>query len=574
MKALQCPFLARLPISSVSKNAPALLSIADHCPVMKHAVHYTKVASVSGKEITDVGEKCPYVSQKREASSSVSAGLLSDIKSAVTGGLQSAANRFSAPSTGVNKCPIDHSKYGTEATKNADERGEEEAFPYEEFWSERVEAKKRDHSYRVFRNVERDASSFPRAKIAEENDLTARKEIQVWCSNDYMGMSWHPQVRKAVKDAVDKHGVGAGGTRNISGTSPLHTALEKELAQLHQKESALLFTSCYVANDTSLFTMARMLPGCHIFSDAGNHASMIQGIRTSGIPKHVFKHNDPADLRRQLQMLPKSTPKIVAFETVYSMSGTICPLSELLDVCEEFGAISFIDEVHAVGLYGEHGAGIGEREGVLHRMDIISGTLGKAYGNIGGYIASSARLIDTLRSYCSGFIFTTSLPPTVLAGTLKAVQILASDEGRHLREKHQRNVATLREMLYQAGLPVMKCPSHILPIKVGDPELVFKLSRTLLEDYGIYVQPINYPTVPRGREMLRVAPTPHHTPQMMDHFVKSLVSLWEEYGLDLKQPECGSCKMTLNKKYWDVDLPIHSLCNGMNCSKYLQAAFA
>lgn len=336
---------------------------------------------------------------------------------------------------------------------HANETGTAEAnstFHYEKFFNEQILKKKRDHSYRVFKRVNRLAGDglFPHAL---EYSSQTEKPITVWCSNDYLGMSAHPKVKHAVKEALEMHGSGAGGTRNISGNSLYHERLERKLADLHQKEAALLFTSCFVANDSTLFTLAKLLPNCHIFSDAGNHASMIQGIRNSGVPKHIFRHNDVNHLRQLLQQVDKTTPKIVAFETVHSMTGAICPLEELLDVAHEYGAITFIDEVHAVGLYGDHGAGVGEQEGVLSKMDIISGTLGKAYGNIGGYIAGSEALVDMVRSYAAGFIFTTSLPPTVLCGALEAVTILASEEGRQLRNIHQRNVSYLKNLLKREG---------------------------------------------------------------------------------------------------------------------------
>merc|ERR1719412_2618048 len=292
-------------------------------------------------------------------------------------------------------------------------------------------------------------------------------------------MSAHPKVTGAVMDAVTRHGVGAGGTRNISGNSILHEELEAELANLHSKEAALVFTSCYVANDTTLFTLATKLPGCEIFSDAGNHASMIQGIRNSRAPKHIFKHNDPEHLDQLLSKVDVSVPKIVAFETVHSMSGAICPLEEMCDVAHKYGALTFVDEVHAVGLYGRQGAGVGERDGVEHKIDIVSGTLGKAYGNIGGYVAASKMLIDVVRSYGAGFIFTTSLPPTVLAGSLASVRILRSGEGRQLRAQHQVNVEYLRRSLFAAGVGVEATPSHIIPVHVGNPVLCSNLSELL-----------------------------------------------------------------------------------------------
>jgi len=403
------------------------------------------------------------------------------------------------------------------------------AFGYESFFAGEIEKKKMDHSYRVFKKVMRDASKFPAAKEFSR----APKDITVWCSNDYLGMSAHPGVTGAVHRAVMDHGVGAGGTRNISGNSVLHEDLENEIASLNKKEAALIFTSCYVANDTTLFTLATKLPGCEIFSDAGNHASMIQGIRNSRVPKHIFKHNDPEHLDMLLSKVHTSVPKLVAFETVHSMTGAICPLEELCDVAHAHGALTFVDEVHAVGLYGKEGAGVGERDGIQDKIDIISGTLGKAYGNIGGYVAASRGLIDVVRSYGAGFIFTTSLPPTVLAGSLASVRILRSEEGRQLRARHQANVRYLRAALFKAGVGVEATPSHIIPVHVGNPALCSALSDVLLQRYGHYVQAINFPTVPRGQEKLRIAPTPHHTEEMMDQFVKDLQCAWLDLGLPL-----------------------------------------
>lgn len=323
-------------------------------------------------------------------------------------------------------------------------------FAYENFFQDQIMKKKQDHSYRVFKKVNRLAGSglFPHAM---EYSTREERPITVWCSNDYLGMSAHPKVKQAVAEALECHGSGAGGTRNISGNSLYHEMLESRLAKLHDKEAALLFTSCFVANDSTLFTLAKLLPGCHIFSDAGNHASMIQGIRNSGVPKHIFRHNDVDHLESMLQKLDKKIPKIVAFETVHSMTGDICPLEEMCDVAHEYGALTFVDEVHAVGLYGDHGAGIGERDGVMDKMDIISGTLGKAFGNIGGYIAGTHNLVDMIRSYAAGFIFTTSLPPTVCRGAMQAIDILASEEGRELRALHRRNVNYLRNLLRAEG---------------------------------------------------------------------------------------------------------------------------
>ncbi|XP_030064012.1 5-aminolevulinate synthase, non-specific, mitochondrial [Microcaecilia unicolor] len=420
-------------------------------------------------------------------------------------------------------------------------------FQYDQFFERKIEEKKSDHTYRVFKTVNRRATVFPMAD--DYSDSVVSKPVSVWCSNDYLGMSRHPRVLGAVIETLKQHGAGAGGTRNISGTSKFHVDLERELADLHDKDASLLFSSCFVANDSTLFTLAKMLPGCEIYSDSGNHASMIQGIRNSGVPKYIFRHNDVGHLRELLKKSDPSVPKIVAFETVHSMDGAVCPLEEMCDVAHEYGAITFVDEVHAVGLYGSRGGGIGDRDGVMHKMDIISGTLGKAFGCVGGYIASTSSLIDTVRSYAAGFIFTTSLPPMLLNGALESVRILKSGEGQTLRRRHQRNVKLLRQMLMDAGLPVVHCPSHIIPIRVADAEKNTKVCDELMSKHSIYVQAINYPTVPRGEELLRIAPTPHHTPQMMSYFLEKLLLAWQSVGLELKphsSAECNFCRRPLH----------------------------
>ncbi|XP_029463148.1 5-aminolevulinate synthase, erythroid-specific, mitochondrial [Rhinatrema bivittatum] len=425
------------------------------------------------------------------------------------------------------------------------------AFGYDEFFDRRIEEKKRDYTYRVFKTVNRRADSYPFAD--GYSDLQAEtKEVSVWCSNDYLGMSRHPRVLAAISKTLERHGAGAGGTRNISGTSKFHVELEQELADLHQKDAALLFSSCFVANDSTLFTLARMLPGCEIYSDAGNHASMIQGIRNSGVPKFVFRHNDPAHLEELLQKADPSKPKIVAFETVHSMHGAICPLEALCDVAHKYGAFTFVDEVHAVGLYGAHGAGIGERDGIMHKMDVVSGTLGKAFGCVGGYVASTASLIDAVRSYAAGFIFTTSLPPMVLAGALESVRVLKGEEGQALRRAHQRNVRHMRQLLVDAGLPVINCPSHIIPVRIGDAALNTRICDLLLSERNIYAQAINYPTVPRGEELLRLAPSPHHTPPMISYFVESLLETWKEVGLPLQLPSAAECNFCHRPLHFDL----------------------
>ncbi|XP_056896446.1 5-aminolevulinate synthase, non-specific, mitochondrial-like isoform X3 [Takifugu flavidus] len=421
-------------------------------------------------------------------------------------------------------------------------------FKYDEFFEKMIESRRSERTYRVFKTLNRRALSFPMADSYTDSFRT-KTEVSVWCSNDYLGMSRHPGVTRAIMDTLQMHGAGAGGTRNISGTSRFHRELEYDLADLHGKDAALLFSSCFVANDSTLFTLAKMLPGCEIYSDAGNHASIIQGVRNSAARKFIFRHNDVGHLHELLEKSHPSAPKIVAFESVHSMAGDVCPVEEMCDVAHKFGAITFVDEVHAVGLYGPRGGGIGDRDRVTHKMDIISGTLGKAFGCVGGYIASTAALVDTVRSYAAGFIFTTSLPPMLLAGAKESIRVLKGEEGRTLRRTHQRNVKLLRQMLMDSGLPVTPCPSHIIPVHVADAEKNTQICDIMMSRYNIYVQAINHPTVAKGEELLRIAPTPHHTPQMMAVFVDRLVQTWTAVGLPLRprsSAECHFCQQPLH----------------------------
>ena len=397
---------------------------------------------------------------------------------------------------------------------------------YDEFFADKLDGLRREGRYRVFTDIERKRGQFP---VAARHAAAGPAEVTVWCSNDYLGMGQHPKVLDAMHEALDRCGAGAGGTRNISGNTHFHVLLERELAALHDKPSALLFTSGYVSNWASLSTLAARLPNCVVLSDAGNHASMIEGIRHSGAPRRIFAHNDPRDLERKLADLPRDAAKLVAFESVYSMDGDIAPIGELCDVAERYGAMTYLDEVHAVGLYGPRGGGIAQRDGVADRVTVIEGTLGKAFGVVGGYIAASAALCDFVRSFASGFIFTTSLPPAVAAGALASVRHLQASSAE--RQAHRAVVAEVRRRLTQAGIPVMANESHIVPVMVGDPVLCQRISEELMAEHGIYVQAINYPTVPRGTERLRITPTPLHGAEEIGHLVDSLATIWSRLAL-------------------------------------------
>ncbi|WVW82860.1 5-aminolevulinic acid synthase [Kwoniella bestiolae CBS 10118] len=440
------------------------------------------------------------------------------------------------------KCP--HAQAAREAAVNVVETARTAGrFDYQQFYDAELQKKHKDKSYRYFNNINRLAAKFTIAHTSNVKD-----EVNVWCANDYLGMSKNPVVLGTMKRTLDRYGAGAGGTRNIAGNGALHLSLEDELASLHRKQAALVFSSCYVANDACLATIGAKLPGCVIFSDSSNHASMIQGIRHSGAKKVIFKHNDLADLEAKLKAVPKETPKLIAFESVYSMCGSVAPIEAICDLADKYGAITFLDEVHAVGMYGPNGAGVAEhldydahlatrlssdpvKGSVMDRIDIITGTLGKAYGVVGGYIAGSSDLVDVVRSYAPGFIFTTSLPPAVVAGAQASIAYQREYKGD--RRLQQLNTREVKRQLNGLDIPVVPNPSHIIPVLVGDAALAKEASDMLLSNHQIYVQSINYPTVAVGEERLRITPTPGHSTEQITHLVESLDTVFNK--LELKR---------------------------------------
>ncbi|KAG0167158.1 mitochondrial 5-aminolevulinate synthase [Apophysomyces sp. BC1015] len=440
------------------------------------------------------------------------------------------------PSTPVNASPMQEAVISNNQSP-VSHHSKSKLFDYESFYQHELDKKHHDKSYRYFNNINRLAQKFPRAHTARVED-----EVTVWCANDYLGMGRSPVLTETMKRTLDRYGAGAGGTRNIAGNADLHLRLESELADLHHKEGALVFSSCYVANDATLATLAGKLPGCVIFSDSLNHASMIQGIRHSHAQKKIFRHNDMAHLEELLQSVDPSVPKIIAFESVYSMCGSIGPIREIVALAKKYGALTFLDEVHAVGMYGPRGAGVAEHldydlnasrpmlgnGSIMDDIDIVTGTLGKAYGVVGGYIAASASLVDMIRSYAPGFIFTTSLPPAVVSGAMESVKYLKKSSTE--RQMQQINTRVVKSQLAELGIPVVPNPSHIVPVLLGDAAAAKLASDELLSEHSIYVQSINYPTVPRGEERLRITPTPGHNAKMIDQLVQSLETIWTRYG--------------------------------------------
>ena len=512
-RAGECPYMSQTVTKSEGADAPAprvLFGASSSAP------HPVTPAMLAG------GARCPVVHQQR-----LFATQAAGVARAGSSPSGTVPGQRRSPSSGIG--PLEHPP-----------PKEGPGFDFEAFYHEELRQKHEQNTYRYFNNINRLAGRAPIGHLTENES----QEITVWCANDYQNMSRHPRVLDVMKKTLDKYGAGAGGTRNIAGHNMHVERAEEVLARLHRKDAALVFGSCYAANDATLSVLGSKLPNCVIFSDANNHASMIQGIRHSGARKMIYRHNDMADLEAKLQSVPIDTPKIIAFESVYSMCGTIGPIEETVALAKKYGAITFLDEVHAVGIYGPHGAGVAEHLDwtvnammppgrlpgtVMDNVDIITGTLGKAYGNVGGYIAGSHRMVDLIRSYAPQFIFSTTLPPAVLAGAATAVEVLM--ESNVTRQKQQLRTRGLKHALLSSNIPLQSNPSHIVPVLVGSAEKAKLASDMLLNEYGCYVQPINYPTVPTGLERLRITPTPEHTSQHVRQLVDSLRQVWERLEL-------------------------------------------
>ncbi|KAI3387238.1 hypothetical protein SNEBB_002652 [Seison nebaliae] len=543
---MNCPFISRIPIGIVRSYAPFIMKFAVKCPFIRRMSSAVIPPSEptnkslncvdckcrdAGGEFNNFTElNCPYLRKSIDQSD------CEELDAAQCPYLNSVSVRQKQIKGKEEIIEVKTIPRQREESPNKLMRMDRQlSFDYKNLFEKKINEKKNDDSYRVFRQIDKRTDSFP--SVSHHSTNKNNNQVVVWCSNDYLGLGTHPFVREKSIKAIEDIGTSSGGTRNISGTLPLHVELERSLANLHEKESALLFTSCYVANDTTLYTLGKLLPNCQIYSDSGNHASMIQGIRTSGTEKFIFRHNDPQHLDELLKKNGKDgRPKIVAFESVHSMDGSICPIEQMCDVAHRHGAITFVDEVHAVGLYGKSGGGISQLYDIQQHCDIITGTMGKAFGNVGGYITGNSLLIDVIRSYASGFIFTTSLPPSVLAGGIAAIKISGGAEGRLLRERHQKNVAYLKQRLcVDYGLPVIPSISHIIPVHVGHPKICTDICNRLYHKHQIYVQPINYPTVAKGEERLRLVPTPLHSKEMMNDLCDALSECWSNVTSEKKE---------------------------------------
>ncbi|TPX37008.1 5-aminolevulinate synthase [Synchytrium microbalum] len=552
--AQSCPVMARAIAVQANLNNMATASVP-RCPVSHHG-NRPSHQSITHHNNTHNSKRFFTTSPSRSHAAAVPEGVSSvNSASLPPHGLPTAKTNFSyADNTATTSPPLPRHNPAmnvkVDAATYAPPKGE--AFDYDAFYEQELNKKHQDKSYRYFNNINRLAQKYPRAHTG------TGKEVTVWCSNDYLGMSKHPQVIESMKQTLDKYGAGAGGTRNIAGNAQLHLSLEQELASLHKQEAALVFSSCFVANDATLSTLASKMPGCVIFSDASNHASMIQGIRHSNAKKHVFRHNDLAHLESLLAQYDTSVPKIIAFESVYSMSGSVGPITAICDLAKKYNALTFLDEVHAVGMYGNSGGGVADLINVMPDVDIITGTLGKAFGVVGGYIgmlvtasffftnegfylssvlpvslAGKAALVDVVRSYAPGFIFTTSLPPAIVAGSLTAIRHLRSSQMERALQQH--HTLELKNRLADLGIPVVPNPSHIIPVLVGDAEVSKQVSDELLAKYDIYVQSINFPTVAVGEERLRITPTPGHKAELMEPLIDALTTIWRERGLRMNK---------------------------------------
>lgn len=506
-------------MSFVSKST--LSSATKHCPFMR----------IAGKSILDkVGpyklaalkDQCPFLSS-----------AFKEIR-----GMSSVPAVQEEPAR-TPKCPVEMivpRPLRTPKRKPAPRSAPPKPTPADIFVASQIQSIKDEGRYRIFFDIQRNAGKYPNAINHSVSSSDGKPmKVKVWCNNDYVGMGQHPKVIQAICDAAKEVGSGAGGTRNISGTSPHHSELERKLAYISYKEAALVFSSGYVANDATLHTLGSALPNCEFYSDSMNHASLIAGIRNSRAKKFIFRHNDLDHLDQLLSSGDPKANKVIVFESVYSMDGDIAPIREICDIADKYGALTFIDEVHAVGIYGKRGGGIVDRDRLHQRVSFISGTLGKAFGCHGGYVAMSKNMKDFIRSFASGFIFTTAIPPCICAGASASIDVLASIEGDRLRVQHQERAAQLKMMLAAAGLPVLHSTSHIVPVMAWDPVKCKKATDILLHRYGLYVQPINYPTVPKGLERIRLTPTPLHTQEMMEELTSALVQVWKE--LDIKRPE-------------------------------------